>query len=158
MTRCDLAWPDLTRHENWHFIASHNIAWHGLTCYDMTWHDMTWEDMTWHNIMWRDMARHDITWQSTAWRDNRNNNKKETTFPTLNNFNTFFFHDTDSIEGPDGKRYVPLGCFKDSKSFRALPELVGSMRGKIDWQHMDKTVKECAHKVVVKNSTFKVTT
>ncbi|KAL9963798.1 hypothetical protein ACROYT_G027341 [Oculina patagonica] len=61
-----------------------------------------------------------------------------------------------SIEGPDGKRYVPLGCFKDSKSFRALPELVGSMRGKIDWHHLDKTVKECAHKVVVKNSTFKV--
>lgn len=66
------------------------------------------------------------------------------------------YHDVDSIEGQDGKRFVPLGCFKDSKSFRALPDLVDNMRGKIDWRHMEKTVKQCAHEVVMKNSTLKV--
>ena len=83
---------------------------------------------------------------------------KRNDLTTLKQFFHVCFDDIGSIEGPDGKRYVALGCFKDSKSFRALPDLVGNMRGKIDWHNMAKTVKECAHEVVVKNSTLKVTT
>ena len=64
------------------------------------------------------------------------------------------------MEGRDGKQFTPLGCFKDSKNYadRALPDLIDNMRGNIDWQHLDKVVKECAHKVVMKNSTLKVIT
>lgn len=61
-----------------------------------------------------------------------------------------------SILSPDGKRFIPLGCFKDTKKFRAVPDFVESMRGKIDWHHLENTVKECAHSVTKKNSTFKV--
>ena len=68
------------------------------------------------------------------------------------------YHDTEAIEGQDGKPFTPLGCFKDSKSVvdRALPELIDNMRGKIDWKNLDKVVQQCAHKVVMKNSTLKV--
>lgn len=61
-----------------------------------------------------------------------------------------------SILSPDGKRFIPLGCFKDTKKFRAVPDFVKSMRGKIDWNHLENTVKECAHSVTKKNSTLKV--
>jgi len=68
------------------------------------------------------------------------------------------YHDAEAIEGQDGKPFTPLGCFKDSKNVadRALPDLVDNMRGKIDWKHLENVVKECAHKVVMKNSTLKV--
>ena len=69
-----------------------------------------------------------------------------------------FHHYTESIEGSDGKHFVALGCYKDSNHFRALPDLVVNLRGKINWREMEKTVKDCAHKVVLKNSTYKVTT
>lgn len=70
------------------------------------------------------------------------------------------YHDAEAIEGQDGKPFIPLGCFKDSKmpTERAVPELINNMRGHIDWQHLDKVVKDCAHKVVMKNSTLKVIT
>jgi len=61
-----------------------------------------------------------------------------------------------SIAGPDGKHFVPIGCYKDSSRFRALPEMVANLRGKINWWNLDKTVAECSHKVVQKNSTYKV--
>lgn len=61
-----------------------------------------------------------------------------------------------SIVGPDGKHFVALGCYRDSSHFRALPELVANLRKKINWRKMDKTVEECAHEVVLKNSTYKV--
>ena len=64
---------------------------------------------------------------------------------------------TESIEGTDGKHFVALGCYRDSKHFRALPELVANLRGNINWREMEKTVKDCAHKVVLKNSTYRVT-
>ena len=62
----------------------------------------------------------------------------------------------DSVVGPDGKHFVALGCYRDSSHFRALPELVANLRKKIDWRKMEKTVEDCAHKVVLKNSTYKV--
>ena len=37
-----------------------------------------------------------------------------------------------------------------------MPELVANLRKKINWRKMDKTVEECAHEVVLKNSTYKV--
>lgn len=49
-----------------------------------------------------------------------------------------------------------MGCFKDAKKLRAVPDLVTNMRGKIDWRHIENTVKECAHSVTKKNTTFKV--
>ncbi|KAJ7328149.1 metalloendopeptidase [Desmophyllum pertusum] len=61
-----------------------------------------------------------------------------------------------AIQTPDGKRLIPLGCFKDKKTDRALPELVKNMRGKINWQDMEKTVKQCADSVTEKDSHLKV--
>lgn len=63
-----------------------------------------------------------------------------------------------AIEGQDGIPFVPIGCFKESKNYadRALPDLIDNMRGNIDWRHLEKVVKKCAHRVVMKNSTFKV--
>lgn len=61
-----------------------------------------------------------------------------------------------SILSPDGKRFIALGCFKDAKKLRAVPDLVTNMRGKIDWRHIENTVKECAHRVTKTNSTLKV--
>lgn len=62
----------------------------------------------------------------------------------------------DVIEGPDGKYFIALGCYKDATRLRALPEMVANMRGKINWNDMEKVVKDCAHNVVLKNSTYKV--
>ena len=68
------------------------------------------------------------------------------------------FYDVEAIEGQDGKPFLPMGCFKESKNFaaRALPDLIDNMRGKIDWHNLEGVVKKCAHKVVMKNSTLKV--
>jgi len=70
------------------------------------------------------------------------------------------YHDAEVIEGQDGKPFIPLGCFKDSKmpTERAVPELIQNMRGHIDWKNLENVVKDCAHKVVMKNSTLKVIT
>ena len=74
------------------------------------------------------------------------------------------YHDVEAIEGQDGKPFIPLGCFKDTKKYadsnadRAVPELIDNMRGNIDWKHLENVVKDCAHKVVLKNSTLKVIT
>lgn len=46
-----------------------------------------------------------------------------------------------------------VGCFKD-QSARALPELVESFRGKIDWYHMDNTIADCAN--VIQEKGYKV--
>ena len=68
------------------------------------------------------------------------------------------FYDVEAIEGQDGKPFLPMGCFKESKNFadRALPDLIDNMRGNIDWQNLEEVVKKCAHKVAMKNSTLKV--
>lgn len=42
-----------------------------------------------------------------------------------------------------------IGCFRDER-FRALPDLVTNLRGKIDWSHMDRTVASCAKAVQAK--------
>ena len=70
------------------------------------------------------------------------------------------FFDIEAIEGQDGKSFTPIGCFKESKNYadRALPDLIDNMRGNIDWKHLEVVVKNCAHKVVMKNSTLKVIT
>ena len=71
-----------------------------------------------------------------------------------------FFYDAEAIEGQDGKSFMPMGCFKESKNSagRALPDLIVNMRGKIDWRNLKGVVDKCAHKVGQKNSTLKVIT
>ncbi|KAL9980001.1 hypothetical protein ACROYT_G008531 [Oculina patagonica] len=59
----------------------------------------------------------------------------------------------DDISLKESPCLEAVGCFKD-KSMRALPSLVTSFRGKIDWYHMENTIADCANAVQEKG--FKV--
>ncbi|KAL9987880.1 hypothetical protein ACROYT_G002258 [Oculina patagonica] len=47
--------------------------------------------------------------------------------------------------------YVKVGCFKDKLRQRALPELLVSYRGKIDWNNLNQIVENCAREAKKKN-------
>lgn len=47
--------------------------------------------------------------------------------------------------------YVKVGCFKDNTGQRALPELLVSYRGKIDWKNLNQIVENCAREAKKKN-------
>lgn len=47
--------------------------------------------------------------------------------------------------------YVKVGCFKDNTGQRALPELLVSYRGKIDWNNLNQIVENCAREAKKKN-------
>ncbi|XP_048588583.1 A disintegrin and metalloproteinase with thrombospondin motifs 1 isoform X1 [Nematostella vectensis] len=56
----------------------------------------------------------------------------------------------------NGKKFVPIGCYRDYSGYHAIPRMVANLRNKIDWYEMKKTVENCAEKVQKKNSTYTV--
>lgn len=50
----------------------------------------------------------------------------------------------------DASKYIKVGCFKDNNP-RALPELLASYRGKLDWNNLEEVVKKCAQEAKTKN-------
>ena len=40
-----------------------------------------------------------------------------------------------------------VGCYLDSVSARAFPDLVKNFRGHIDWYHIENTIGDCAKEV-----------
>ena len=40
-----------------------------------------------------------------------------------------------------------VGCYLDSVSARAFPDLLKNFRGHIDWYHIDNTIGDCAKEV-----------
>ena len=41
-------------------------------------------------------------------------------------------------------QFKPVGCFKDSKHARALPDQYANFRIFIDWSNMNATIRQCA--------------
>lgn len=51
----------------------------------------------------------------------------------------------DDISLKESPCLEAVGCYRDSSGARAIPNLVHSSRGQIDWYNMGKTIEECAN-------------
>ena len=53
---------------------------------------------------------------------------------------------------PDNSK--PLGCWRDSRGDRAMPEYIRNMRDEIDWKNIHHVVETCIKEAVIQGLSY----